>query len=86
MILEAFGRFLGVMKAYKRRGDLHCKIIAMATTTQLNTCILRLCESEEKDHISRQREREEKAHILTQRERKDKIKIFEIESESESVI
>ena len=75
VILEAFGRFLGVMKAYKRRGGLHCKIIA-TTTTQLNTCISRLCESEEKDHISRQREREEKAHISTQRERKDQDQDF----------
>ena len=81
-ILEAFGRFLEVVKGYKRRGDREKK------TQQSNARISRLRESEEKARISRLCEREVKAGISRlresdnsarksrQREEEDKIKIF----------
>ena len=50
LILEAFGRFLGDVKGYKRRGDREKE------SQQSNARISRLREREEKARISRLRE------------------------------
>ena len=57
VILEAFGRFLGVVKGYKRRGDREKE------SQQSNARISRLREREEKARISRLREWREGTHI-----------------------